>query len=35
MFILEPNFSLPDAGSRVKKIPDTGSATKELKYFYT
>jgi hypothetical protein len=29
MFIPDPNFfSIPDPGSRVKKIPDPGSASK-------
>jgi hypothetical protein len=27
MFIPDPNFSIPDLGSRVKKIPDSGSAS--------
>jgi hypothetical protein len=30
MFIPVPNFSIPDPGSRVKKIPDPGSASKNL-----
>ncbi len=25
--ILDPNFSIPDPGSKVKKIPDPGSAS--------
>jgi hypothetical protein len=34
MFIPDPNFSIPDTGSRVKKIPDpgSGSALKDLKF---
>jgi hypothetical protein len=28
--IPDPNFSIPDPGSRVKKIPDPGSASKNL-----
>jgi hypothetical protein len=33
--ILDPNFSIPDPGSRVKKIPDpgSGSASKNLSIF--
>jgi hypothetical protein len=27
MFIPDPNFSIPDTASRVKKIPDPGSAS--------
>jgi hypothetical protein len=35
MFIPDPNFSIPDFKSRVKKAqyPGSGSATKSLKYF--
>jgi hypothetical protein len=35
MFIPDPNFSIPDPGSRVKKIPDpeSGSALKNLSIF--
>jgi hypothetical protein len=29
-----PNFSIPDSGSRVKKIPDPGSASKNLIIFH-
>jgi hypothetical protein len=31
--IPDPNFSIPDSGSRVKKIPDPGSASKNLSIF--
>ena len=31
--IPDPNFSIPDHGSRVKKIPDPGSASKNLSIF--
>jgi hypothetical protein len=30
MFIPDPNFSIPDPESRVKKIPDPGAASKNL-----
>jgi hypothetical protein len=30
--IPDPNFSNPDPGSRVKKIPDPGSASKNLNF---
>jgi hypothetical protein len=33
MFITNPNFSIPDPGSRLKKIPDPGSASKDLSIF--
>jgi hypothetical protein len=33
MFIPDPNYSIPDPGSRVKKIPDPGSASKNLSIF--
>jgi hypothetical protein len=35
MFIPDPNFAIPDPGSRVKNTPDpgSGSAMKESKYF--
>jgi hypothetical protein len=28
VFIPDPNFTIPDTGSRAKKIPDPGSASK-------
>jgi hypothetical protein len=28
MFIPDPNFSLPDIGSRVKQMPDAGTGSK-------
>jgi hypothetical protein len=31
MLIPDSNFSIPDPGSRVKKIPDPGSASKNLR----
>jgi hypothetical protein len=30
MFIPDPDFSIPDPGSRDKNIPDPGSASKNL-----
>jgi hypothetical protein len=33
MFIPDPNFSISDPGSRVKKIPDPGSASQNLSIF--
>jgi hypothetical protein len=30
MFIQDPIFSIPDPGSRAKKIPEPGSASKNL-----
>ncbi len=35
MFIPDPNCSIPDPGSRGKKIPDPGSASKNLSIFLT
>jgi hypothetical protein len=34
-WLLDPNFSIPDPGSRVKKVPDPGSASliKSLGHF--
>ncbi len=33
IFIPDPNFSIPDPGSRVKKIRDLGSSSKNLSIF--
>jgi hypothetical protein len=34
MFIPDPNFSITDPGSMVKKTPDPGSSQKDLSIFY-
>jgi hypothetical protein len=35
MFIMDSNVSIPDPETRVKKIPDPGSASKNLSIFIT